>query len=410
MEVFKMKKFLALTLVLALALSLTACGNDNPAPRSGGGNTQSGGNNNIGGGGDTGNNSTASGSNSGGGASAGTVSNSAMESAVAAYLSNIGGPSSITLLSGSKIEYEPANEYWTGWGESWAISDPDISLDDLCASLESQLSDYGFMKDYGVMGYKYIIRAGSESIGVMVAMDGSRLVIYMTHHPECYNSSWIADQNAGSPQFIPGDSALDVLPDNFLISWRLYYGYKYTIARKDGNWLYCSDGREADDANEYSRAYYSVAIKQSDGSYKFYRYTDAEMTPKESEYFTSTTASLEDVVMGEGIFDGIGFTSNGSLSTWLQMSKDHLEGTSTISRFSVSSSMKLIGTENIAGVACDVVESGVFDFEKQDYAYDPATGILFRFGKIENDTMVYQFEVTEFNLNPSTLGNFPGEP
>jgi hypothetical protein len=163
-----------------------------------------------------------------------------MENAVARYLSVLGGPSNITLCGGSMIEYEPAFDGWTGWGESWAISSPDMEIGDLQASVESQLAEYGFVKDYGLMGYKYVIRAGSESIGIMIAMDGSRLCIYMTHAPECYSETWLA--------------------------------------------------------------------------------------------------------------------------------------------------------------------------EKEDYAYDPQTGILFRFGKIENDEMVYQFEVIEFDLNPATLGNFPGEP
>jgi hypothetical protein len=393
-----MKKLTAI--LLTLVVVFTACSGDK--------NTTD---NNSG---KTGDNISDGGKNDAG--NKGGISQSAMEKTVSERLSALGDPVSLTLCGGSSIEFEPENEIITMWGDSWTIKDPNMSLADLRDSVDSQLTAAGFIKDYGLVGSKFVKKAGVKGIGVEIAEDGSSIAIRMTHFAKDYNKEYIAAQEAIMPKIIPGISAEDVLPENFSITWKLSYGLKFSLIRKDGDWLYCSDSREEEGASDYSSAYYNVAIKQSDGSYKFYSYSQsnsdsAPSAPRESEHFTSTAKDFKDTL--NNILDcEDGYGMDYSLSTWLQMSKDYGKAAGTESanmRHEISENMTIAKTEEIAGVTCDVAESKGWG-ESREYAYDRETGVLFRYSVIANDEKKDEFLVVEYDKNPSALGNFPGVP
>jgi hypothetical protein len=390
---FDMKKIFAFALVItlaALALSLAACGGRNnsastPSASPGGGS---------------------------GAQSAGTVSGADMEKKVAAYLSAIGGPSSISLCGGGKIEFEPQNEWVSMWGDSWTIKDPKMSYEDLVESVNAQLTAAGFIKDYSMLGFKWVKKAGAQGIGVMLDKDGSAIAVRMTYFAKDYSMDFIKSQETVMPKIIPGISAEKALPENFSITWKTDYGYKRTLIRKDGDWLYCADSREENDADQYSSAYYSVALAQGGGSYKFYQYS-ASMSgsttkPRESQNFTTTASDFQTTL--NNIFDcEYGYGMDLSISTWLQMSKDFADGTNGKGnmRHKIPENMVITKTETIAGVTCDVAASESWG-PTYEYAYDPQTGVLFRYSKTESGNTTDYLLVTEYSANPSALGNFPG--
>ena len=409
-----MKKIIIFALALMLIFALAACNGDSGTDNDKDSGKDNGSSSTKDTTGDNANNNNNSNNNNNNSndtpAQAGKVSGEQMEKAVANYLSKIGGPSSISLCGGSNIEYEPQNEFWTTWGESWTISDPDMTYIDLAFSVDNQLFAEGFTRSPGAVGSKWTVHAGVQSIGVMITEDGNNIVVYMTHFPDKYSMDFIAEQEAIMPKIIPGASALEALPENFLITWQDSSDYKYTLARKDGSWLYCSDGREADVSWEVTNAYYNAAILQGDGSYKYYEYTSENMNPSERDWFTSSNETIEKGL--ENILDYSGINDNGTLSTWLQMCKDYTDGTtlSANGRFTIAANMTVKGTETIAGVTCDVVATESVWVGYRELAYDPATGILFKHSLKESgsEDTVNKFIILEYDANPSTLGNYPG--
>jgi hypothetical protein len=83
------------------------------------------------------------------------------------------------------------------------------------------------------------------------------------------------------------------------------------------------------------------------------------------------------------------------------------EQSDLLMRYDLSENLELLGTENIAGVECDVVGSDNL-FAKFEYAFDPVTGLLFRFGWLSKDgtteEIPYSYTVTEYTDAPATLG------
>jgi hypothetical protein len=206
-----MKKFIYFALAAVLALSLAACGGKDDAPS--GADTAIEENNDINIEEDTYDVSDTT-------AESGSVSGGDMESAIAGYLSAIGGPSDITLCGGSEIEFVPANDKVGMFGDNWNISDPDMSFDDLVASLDSQFEAVGFTREPALFGWQWVIRAGVQKLGLIAGEDGTNFSIYMTHMPECYTTDYIAEQEAIMPKIIPAMNAFEKLPENFSMTWK----------------------------------------------------------------------------------------------------------------------------------------------------------------------------------------------
>ena len=347
---------------------------------------------------------------SSGGTQEGKVSGKDMEQAVAAYLAAIGGPSAITLLGGSEIEYTPYSEWSFFGGDMWEVEDPDVSADDLTASLSAQLEPLGFTKGSSLFGPQWTIKAGAQNLGLMLQYDEDDMcTVWMTHAPEAYSASYIAEMEAQMPTIIPGENALDALPENFSITWAHAWNGKVTLARKDGSWFYGTDESEST-SDPYDTKFYQAAILQSDGSYLFYRWdSDDKSVGEPRDYFLSSGNTLDEDIAE--VLDFNGMNDRGSPSVWRQMSLDYQNGKQFGEanwRFVIGTGMVKMGTEVIAGVTCEVALSDSL-FTKQEFAYDPATGILFRTGKANSgDELEYTYTVIEYTDSPATLGAWPG--
>ena len=70
-------------------------------------------------------------------------------------------------------------------------------------------------------------------------------------------------------------------------------------------------------------------------------------------------------------------------------------------------SVQKTGTENIAGIECDVAKSSGL-WTQNSFAYDPATGIMFKIVKTENNEDEVIMQVTKYDTNPANLGNYNG--
>jgi hypothetical protein len=201
------------------------------------------------------------------------------------------------------------------------------------------------------------------------------------------------------------------LPDNFLITWETNYGYVTTLCRKDGSWYYGTQNKESEYKPE--TIYHSAAILQSDSSFVYYDWYSYDKSVGEpTSRFTGSYETVDEAL--ENILDFDGFSENGNPSSWLQMSKDFADSKQfggAQMRMVIGSSLTKTGTEVIAGITCDVAHADMM-FSLQDIAYDPETGILFRYryvnkgGSGDDDKEPYTYTVTEYTANPSTLGAY----
>ena len=328
-----------------------------------------------------------------------------MEKKIASYLSEIGGPDEISICDADKFDYEPYNEWSFLGGDTWNISGAKIKSADLYASLDKQLIDTcNFQKDNGLLGYVYFKRAGSQKLGITVSCENnddgstSTITVYMTHAPECYSAEYIKEQEAIMPDIIPAKTALEILPENYLIEIELNYAFQ-TLGRKDGNY-YCAY-KYKEDGQGYSDAY----IADSDGS--FVKYHCSEYNGDKFSKDGTTSASRMEELLNDW-FDSVGYADNGSLSTWGQMSLDFQAGdiwSGNNMRFSISTSLVKTGTENIAGVECAVCKDNNL-WTKHEFAYDPATGVMFKIVETENEEEKQLFKVIGYNDSPEGLGTY----
>ena len=378
-----MKKAFFTLLALLLALSLVACGGDTTPPTS----------------------SSVAGSSSQATAKADVT---VMEEAIVAYLSELSDIDSLT-LSGGKIEFSPGNE-WGFVGDLWQITNPDVEYADFKDSLAEQLTAAGFEETSNLLGPQWTVNAGIQKIGLMLmSTDAEEYSLMMTHAAEDYSQEFVKAQEAIMPKVIPAVSALEVLPENFSISWIGVTQVTCTLSRVDGNWFYSLDW-DSVEGNDIEMAYYFAAIMQEDGSYVYYEWDNDSPGIGEPREGFSVYDDIDGLLAEMLDFSG---WSDASLSTWVQMSFDFEEGslfTSTNLRHSITNNMEKTGSEEIAGVECDVVLNDAL-FLETEYTYDPATGILFRLGSKNPDEaeMNYDFTVTEYIVNPERLGTFPVE-
>ncbi len=223
----------------------------------------------------------------------------------------------------------------------------------------------------------------------------------------------MGDSLSEDVKIIPGASALDAFPANFSITWTDVTEGSRTLLRKDGSWYTCVDMRDAKPDYQRETIDFHVAVIQPDGSYTYYGSDSEEgSTYQEKARFDSSNETLDSFLEDRFALDLIGATEFGTPSTWLQMCKDYEDGTpgTTSIRFIISKLMKKQKTEVIAGVPCDVVLYDGGFMGSKEYAFDPETGILFRFGakRDQESEMEYTYTVTEYTVNPATLGNYPG--
>jgi hypothetical protein len=224
-------------------------------------------------------------------------------------------------------------------------------------------------------------------------------------------SSTTASGLSGDIKIIPGANALDAFYVNFSITWTTF-GTKYTLCRKGKDWFYASDYRQAENKDQFEgsdRVHCSAFVA---GEYYMWFEGDANAPGNPRERLGAYANGLWDELLDEQL-DYDGLDDFGSLSTWLQMCLDYTNGVKlkANTKHFISDTMTLIGTEEIAGVMCDVVEykttsTFLTDYE---YAYDPQSGILFRFRDLRREPAdQIQFLVTDYTENPATLGTFPG--
>ncbi|MBR4341173.1 MAG: hypothetical protein IKP88_00420 [Lachnospiraceae bacterium] len=423
-----MRKYLNIIVVVILAFALTACGSGEKDSSSGSGNntSNSGGNQS---GNSSSNDSGSNGSDSSkkddsqsgtstsdSGDNGGTqdrpernegMNRNSMEKKIAAYLSEIGGPDEISLCDFDSVKYEPYTE-WSIYGDQWEVMGAKTKKADLLASLDKQLIDgYGFQRDSALLGETYFKRAGSKKLGIIVycdsdgSSDSISMTIWMTHAPECYSQEYIKQQEASMPDIIPAKSALDILPENFLIEIEFDYAFE-TLGRKDGNYI---QGMKYKDSSDSGWAYAYIA--NSDGGYDKYSAGSYDGT-KFSKDSSISASDMENLLSNWYDIEGMG--DNGSLSAWGQMSLDFNEGKTFGGanwRFSISTSLVKTGTENIAGVECAVCEDDSL-WTKHLFAYDPSTGVMFKIVEKENDEEKELFKVVKYDANPEGLGNYKG--
>lgn len=423
-----MKKIFSIILICVLSFSLVACGSkeNTPSQPASNGSANSGKNDDSDSSGkkddnssnnsnnnNSGNNSSDSDSGKKDDVKSDGNDRAAMEQKIASYLSKIGGPDTISICDGSKISYEPWSE-WSMYGDQWTISGANITADELKASLDKQLVEgCGFQDDVSLFGRTYFKRAGSKQIGLIVNADsdssGTVITVWMTHAPENYSQDYIKAQEESMPKIIPGDNALDVLPENYDIE--VDHGYmKIRYARKDGNYFYAYEYPKTDTEDGWSSAV--VYIKNSEGYEKYTSSSSSGGGYAEGAKFRSEGTITEDQLkkLLADWYDFEGTKDSGNLSTWLQMSKDFRDGVSFLganSRFSITESVQKTGTENIAGIECDVAKSSGM-WTQNSFAYDPATGIMFKIVKTENNEDEVIMQVTKYDTNPAKLGNYNG--
>ncbi len=324
-----------------------------------------------------------------------------MESWIAARLSAIGGPSAISLFDGSKFEYTEDGIFFAG--DYWDISGVTAAWDDIEASLDSQLSSYGFKKEVTILGTRWYIRAGSEQMGFTVGMDSDGVTIWMTHKTSDYNQSYIDAAIAKMPDIIPGRTALDKMPESFLLSYN-DSACESTVVRLNGDWYF---KRLYLDSNNW---FAEVFLLQEDGTYAQYSNSSVFGDGIWDDDGITTQETLDSRI--EEHFDADGQTDR-SISTYLQICLEYQEGEDAFDLFEqpsryfdFSSTLVKTGTATVAGVAGVVCTTDDL-FENDEFTYDPQTGILLRlreFDSTGNDKIT--FEVKEFSKAPASLGDF----
>lgn len=391
-----MKKLLAILLAAFMLLSMVACdlGNtedpnkDNPGTSQ---NDDKGGENNNN---NNNNNNPAS-----------ALNRADMEKKIADILKGVGGPSTISFFDGSEFEYTEGGFLFAG--DTWTVSGVTMSWSEIEAHLDSQLLSIGFKKASGFIDQKWYIDAGSEKMGFSIMFSDGEATITMTHATADYTQAYIDAAMAKMPDVIAGRTALDKLPENFKISYKAYDD-EYTAIRLNGNWFFKTLNLDPDDYfyNTYSSDAY---ILQSDGSYKLYSYSSIRTNPRWEDDGLVTLEKLDEKI--ESFFDADG--GRVSISTYLQICLEKQEGEDAFDLFeqpsrdyNFSSTLIKTGTATVAGISCVVATTDDL-FQNFEYSYDPTTGILFKLRSFGNNyPEEIEMEITEYDLNPTSLGDF----
>ncbi len=389
-----MKKIFAILLAAMMLLTLIACDTGDTPPANDN-SAEQGGNNNGNAPNENGND------NPGNGGIQNALARADMESWIAARLSAIGGPSSISLFDGTKFSYTEDGFFFAG--DYWEISGVTAAWDDIEASLDSQLSSYGFKKENGMLGKKWYIHAGSEKMGITVSLDGDEATIWMSHKTSEYNQDYIDAAVARMPDIIAGRTALEKMPESFLLSYNDNV-YECTVVRLNGDWYF--KRIYLDSNNWFAEAF----LLQEDGSYAQYSNSGSSTDGIWDDDGIVTQEIVDSRI--EEHFDADG-QNDRSISTYLQICLEYQEGEDSFDLFEqpsryfdFSSTLVKTGTATVAGVAGVVCTTDDL-FENDEFTYDPQTGILLRLREFDNTgNDKISFEVKEFSANPATLGDF----
>ncbi len=339
----------------------------------------------------------------------GDVSSQAdVENAIVAYLS-IFGVNSISLCGGTGYSYKPADEYGF-FSDTWTITDPDMGYSELSAHISDQLLPLGFTENFTLWGNTWTKKVGFKNVGLTLGYieeGDNEYEFSLTHAPSFYTAAYIAESSANMPVIIEGDSALDAFPENFSITWRMSYGLKQTICRYNGSWFFCYDSTEQED---YSGSVsYTAAVLQSDGSYCYYMWGGSDSTPRQTDNLGYSNKTLEEYL--EDYVDKEAYDSAG-ISTYLQMCKDYNLGSSfgpTNYHYGLGENIVMTDSVVIAGVTCQVLYNSSL-WSEYEFAFDPQTGLLFRYSEnTDSDSstpMEVLYEVIDYTDSPTSLGTF----
>ncbi len=407
-----MKKFTALLLTLIMVFTLVACGGNGDNP---GGNTDNPGtsqseNKNNETGGNNNNNHNNNGDNP-----SGSISQAQMEAEILRRLSAISDLSALTLCGGDSISYTEDGIFWAG--DYWIVENPSMSKEDFVSSVEAQLTAAGFVADYGILGTDYTVKAGTGEIGITIwyDSDSAELTLRMTNKREEYSKAFIEAENAKLPTIIEGIDIIDKLPENFSITFKTVT-YQYTVCRYNGGYYVCGESLDQEGRDMIITSY-DVAIPKGDGTYTFYDWYDTYYayndTFKEGKP-QETTAFMN---QGDETVEERMHNLMKELSTWIRMSwdykalpvdEDRFIFGQTCRDYSISENMTKVGAETFLGRSCEKVHSEGLWADTYDIIYDLETGmvmqmIVWESGTGEAKTFV---EVTEYNTNPTSLGNF----
>jgi hypothetical protein len=202
-------------------------------------------------------------------------------------------------------------------------------------------------------------------------------------------------------KIIPGKNAMDGLKGDFSVSWVIYTGWSQTLCHIGANRYYCSDRTNDESRRDYEKNVISYSALVSG---KYYDWAPIYMKGlEEPKTRLATYIDWDELLEDQLDYDGI--DEYCGLSSWLQMSLDWTNGTrhKVQRKHEIDTDMTFVGTEEIAGVMCDVVK--LFDWE---YAFDPNTGLMFRFTDYREKSNPIRFLVTEYTDSPTELGTYPG--
>lgn len=167
-----MKKLFVLLLVLTMVFTLAACGDSGKTPS---GSTDKP---------DASQSNAPDNQGPGDAENTGDYTQKQMEDTIVSYFSDISSLTSLTLCGGSSIDYEAAGMIMTV--DVWTINDPDMSYEDLAASMQEQLSD-GFEYEVNAIGgHDWTVAVGDKEMRIQLRPESffeGAYVIYATPEP-----------------------------------------------------------------------------------------------------------------------------------------------------------------------------------------------------------------------------------
>lgn len=326
-----------------------------------------------------------------------TPQQSAMESEISACLSALGNNVELTLCGGEEIEYIPGSE-WGFAGDTWRIHEPYMPYDRLKELIASQLLPLGYTETANSFGNVYALNAGFRKIGLTLHYydeDASSYTINLTNADEDYSAKYISEMQAEMPTVIAGNDARDAFPANFRICWTRHDDSRATLVRLDES-LHLAIESASGAAEHY-------AAISGDSGFEYYKRTESGVTGKSDKREFEKQLNM--------LLDAEGSAEYPCASTWLQMCRDYLDNESdgkACTAHRISANMEKKKSVIIAGVECEVVfRDEIFSGCDEEFAFDPETGLLFRYGTEGDDnTIEYKYLVTEYTDAPASLSFF----
>lgn len=252
------------------------------------------------------------------------------------------------------------------------IINPKVTIDEYQQMITD--SNCG-MENMGLslFGTKWGVRAGSDTIGFSLSTDEDDFSIWLTNYKKEYSQSYIDEKNAKMPKMFPGNTALDVMPEDFTIRYENSEG-EYTVLMRSGeDWYHEYSYNRGE--NEESTIYKFAYMMQPDGSIKRYQ-NKYETLEWESSGSDLTYEELDEFI--DRFFDKEGW--NDSFSTWMQLCKDFEDKVNYTahSRRTMPSELEITGTVTIGDAICDIASVEAL-WNYQEFVYNQKNGVLLRF-------------------------------